>query len=201
MFQKTASIWHSETLDHLMWWLADSYWVRVWYLTFWTVSLSREKQQEIFLHRGRRFFHTLMRKQDSNYTFAVASTCRTWTLMPKATRIKWFLKAETGTPSSILIFSDGGAIGVAVAGSGWQDTACYGHSRCRWARHGCCNSAPLTSSPYLPAQHPQRQRGKAATSGHKQAQKSVGKNTKPSSTLNLVFLNKKDLYRGAFFLL
>lgn len=111
------------------------------------------------------------------------------------------VKAETGTPFSILIYGVGRDIRVTVAGSGWRRTARCRHSCCRQARHGCCNLALLTSSPYLPQQHLRKQRGKAAASRHEQAQKSVGKNTNPFWSLNIVFLNKKDLYCGAFFLL
>lgn len=38
------------------------------------------------------------------------------------------VKADAGMPFSILIYSDGRDIGVTVAGSGWQCTACCRHS-------------------------------------------------------------------------
>lgn len=44
-------------------------------------------------------------------------------------------------------------------------------------------------------------RGKAATAEHTHAQKALGENADPFWILNLAFLNKKDLYGGASFLL
>lgn len=91
MFQKTVSIQHSETRNHAMLWLANSYWVSLVFNLLNNFANYRKAAGGIFLHRGRCFFHVLMRKQDSHSNVADASACPLWTLMRKATRIKWFL--------------------------------------------------------------------------------------------------------------